>query len=139
METITEINDYFFNLFESLSDSVVRKRNSKHEHLVKRINEIVSREYVNPALSIDHIAAKLDITASYLCRIYKQHTFTTILGRIVAMRMKKAKELLLGTRLTVAEIAREVGFANSSYFYKTFKKMNGVTPSDFRGENRREA
>ncbi|MCL6590178.1 MAG: helix-turn-helix transcriptional regulator [Firmicutes bacterium] len=132
LETIEEINLYFFILFESVKELLDKKKSSKHEQLVKKIQEIVDEAYVNPDLSVDNIATALELTPSYICRVYKQLTLNTILDYIMEVRMSKAKELLLQTKLPVAEIAEKVGFANSSYFYKTFKKMNGVTPTEFR-------
>lgn len=46
--------------------------------------------------------------------------------------MNKSKQLLLESDYSVADIAKQTGFTNSSYFYRMFKKSNGVTPSDFR-------
>jgi len=51
---------------------------------------------------------------------------------IAEVRMNKAKELLLHSDLPIADIAERTGFTNSSYFYRTFKRCNGVTPNEYR-------
>jgi len=67
-----------------------------------------------------------------MSRIYKQYTLHTVLEDIILMRMGKARELLLVTEDSISDIAGNVGFANSTYFYKAFKQMNGVTPNEYR-------
>ena len=56
----------------------------------------------------------------------------TVNEYITASRLTKAKQLLLEGRLTIGEIALEVGFSDQSYFSKVFVAKYGVTPSDFR-------
>lgn len=72
------------------------------------------------------------MSTPYICRLYKQYTLHTILDEIVETRMKKARELLLNTDFSIIEIAEKVGFANSTYFHKSFKTINGVTPNEYR-------
>lgn len=131
-ETIEEINKVFYDLFDELKKRFDEHRSMKHEETINAINSMISREFSNPALSIESIADFLDISPAYICRLYKQYTMITILDKIVKVRMEKAKELLLKTKYSIAHIAEETGYANSSYFYRTFKKFYGATPNDFR-------
>ena len=60
-------------------------------------------------------------------------TFTQYL---TALRMAKARELLENSGLRSSQIAQEVGYNDSHYFSYLFKKTTGMTPSDYRRENR---
>ena len=131
-EIIEEINDRFYKLFDSLCEKLDERKNTKHEEMITGIHKIINNDYANASLSIESIAERLGISPTYMCRLYKQYTMTTILDKIVDVRMDKARMLLLKTAYSVAEIAEETGFTNSSYFYRAFKKYNGTTPNDFR-------
>ncbi|NSW92562.1 MAG: helix-turn-helix transcriptional regulator [Firmicutes bacterium] len=131
-EVIDHINSWFYQIFEKIGRKLEENKNSKYEEVIKRFHEIIDSEYGNPALSVESIATALEISPTYMCRLCKQHTLSTILDRIIEIRMKKARELLQETMFSIADIAEKTGFTNSSYFYKTFKKLNGSTPNDFR-------
>jgi YesN/AraC family two-component response regulator len=59
-------------------------------------------------------------------------TGMTLINYINSKRVIKAKELLLKTNKNVTAIAEEVGFKSAPYFYRTFKKYVGLTPSEYR-------
>ncbi|WP_332089597.1 AraC family transcriptional regulator [Paenibacillus sp. GYB003] len=132
VEVIEEITSQFFGIFDRLSKRLEEKRSSKQDDLVKRINEIIERDYANPNLCLNSIADELDMSPIYISRLYKQLTFFALSDVIQEVRMAKSKQLLLESDYSVADIAKRTGFTNSSYFYRMFKKSNGVTPSDFR-------
>ncbi|MBD0382687.1 helix-turn-helix domain-containing protein [Paenibacillus sedimenti] len=132
VETIDEINAQFYQLFNQLHQKLDEKRSMKHVELIKRMNDIIEREYANQNLSLNSIADELDMSPIYISRLYKQHTLIALTDVIHDVRMNKSKELLLHSSLSVAEIAEKTGFTSDSYFYRKFKKHNGITPNDFR-------
>ncbi|MNI14768.1 HTH-type transcriptional regulator YesS [compost metagenome] len=132
VETIEEIHLKFNLLFEEIGRSMEGKRNTKQEDLVHKINHIIERNYSNMNLSLNWIADELNMSPMYLSRLYKQMTLHTLTDVINEVRMSKAKHLLLQSNHSIADIAEQVGFTNSSYFYRMFKRDTGVTPSEFR-------
>lgn len=131
-ETIEEVNCKFFRIFEDIKLLLEDKRSVKHENLIQGINAIINRNYMNISLCLNSIAQDLNMNPSYIGRLYKQYTLKTIPDHILEIRMEKAKELLCKTGYSICEISKKTGFTDSSYFHKTFKKENGVTPADFR-------
>jgi two-component system response regulator YesN len=132
VELIEEINMQFFRLFDELKKKLEEKRSLKHDDMIKKMNEIIEREYANPNLCLNSIADELDMSPIYISRLYKQHTLVALSDVIQDVRMNKSKQLLMQSNLSVADIAEKTGFTSSSYFYRMFKKCNGVTPNDFR-------
>jgi len=131
-ETIAEIDAIFYGLFDEIHAKLAEKRSMKHEDLIRRINELIQRHYANPNLSLNWLADELDLSPSYVGRVYKQITMKAPVDVIASVRMEKALELLSQTHRSIAEIAELTGFTNSSYFYRMFKKHFGQTPTDFR-------
>lgn len=131
-ETINELNDVFFSLFDDIQMKLSMKRSTKQGDLIRKINDLIQKEYANPNLSLNWIADELDMSSIYLSRVYKQQTLATIVDVINNVRMERAKEHLENTDLSIVDIAVKSGYTSSSYFHRMFKKSFGVTPSDYR-------
>lgn len=74
------------------------------------------------------------LSPDYLAKIFKKETGYTLINYITHKRITRSKELLLETDTAVYLIASQVGYDNYSYFTKTFKKLTGISPNDFRSK-----
>lgn len=72
------------------------------------------------------------LSSSYLCTLFKNETGLTLNQYLTDFRIEKAKKLLTDPRYKIAEISAKVGYSDGNYFGKTFKKMVGVSPSEYR-------
>lgn len=130
--TIEERNGRFRELFVQIQKDVENRRKDKRNQVISDINLLIEKEYMNPMLSIDMMAERVGMSAAYICRIYKQYTGNTINETLLGKRMEQARQLLKESSLSVNEVSEKVGFTSSSYFYRVFKKANGITPNEFR-------
>ncbi|MGH7215027.1 MAG: helix-turn-helix domain-containing protein, partial [Tepidisphaeraceae bacterium] len=69
---------------------------------------------------------------STLERLFKRHMVCTPLEHLAAVRMRRAKQMLASTRLSVADIGRAVGIDDASYFSKSFRAHVGTPPLKYR-------
>lgn len=106
-------------------------KNSLSDKYLQRAMEII-REHYMESLTLRSIAAQLDISESYLGKLFKTKTSYTYLDYLVLYRMKRAVELLEHSELKIYEIALAVGYTDARYFSKTFQKIVGVKPSEYR-------
>lgn len=83
--------------------------------------------------TIESIASELKLSARYLSDLLKLETGKTAIEHIHLYIVDKAKEKLIGSDYTVAEISQSLGFEYPQYFSKLFKKIAGVSPNEFRG------
>ncbi|MGM1021000.1 MAG: AraC family transcriptional regulator [Bacillota bacterium] len=132
LETAQELIEQYQLLFDHVRSSLLEKRNTKQERLVRQINERIEQAYADPDFCLNQIAEELDMSPIYVSRLYKQQTMSTIVDVIQQLRIRKACELLEQTDWSVADVAEQTGFASSSYFHRMFKRSLGVTPTDFR-------
>lgn len=100
--------------------------------LVDGILEIVNREYMSYDISLDYVADKLGKSSAYISRIFKEKTGTNFIDYLTKQRMQHGKELLKNPKYKVYEIAEQVGYSDPSNFIRSFKKLYGVSPNDFR-------
>lgn len=84
-------------------------------------------------LSLKVLAGQYHIHPVYLGHLFHKETGESFTEYINRYRIEKAKELLRTTPLKVQEIARQVGYWETGYFYKQFKKYVGLSPRDFKG------
>jgi len=98
---------------------------------VQRAKSLV-HEFYNQGITLDEIALKLKITPEYLGTQFHKEVGANFSTYIKNYRIKKAKELLIGTHLKLYEIAEKVGYSDSKYFGQVFKECTGQLPTEYR-------
>ncbi len=83
-------------------------------------------------ISLESVARHFNINKSYLLRIFKEDTGLTINNYILLQRILKAKADLRFTGKTLEVIAQSSGFSDANYFIRMFKKVEGITPGEYR-------
>jgi len=78
--------------------------------------------------SLTDLADRLYLTEPYLSRLIKTSLGKSFKELLIEVRLKKAKEMLLGTDLSIGEIISAVSYDNQSYFHRLFRERYGVTP-----------
>ncbi|MBR5507610.1 MAG: helix-turn-helix domain-containing protein [Clostridia bacterium] len=89
-------------------------------------------EHYNETLEINEIAEQLRISHCRFIQLFKKFDSVTPKQYIINLRIRKAKELLVNSTLSINEIASEVGYPNALYFSRIFKKNTGLSPTDYR-------
>ncbi len=98
--------------------------------------EYLARHYAEEDLHIQKVADSLSISASYLSKLVKRHLNKSFVDYLTEFRLARARELLATTDLMTYEIAEACGYPDARYFSSLFKKHAGITPSEFRNQNR---
>lgn len=93
-------------------------------------------EHHQEALSLEAVAEQFGLSDSGLKRRLKKATGLSFTQYLQAVRVEKAKKLLLSTTMSVRDIAYGVGYENQSFFIRIFKKITDTTPSRYRNEVR---
>ncbi|MEW7289670.1 helix-turn-helix domain-containing protein [Aquimarina sp. 2304DJ70-9] len=91
--------------------------------------------HLNPALNLDIVADKLNISANYLSQIINKNTGKTFCEIIGKLRVDEIKQMLDNNqyeKYTLLSIGLEAGFNSKSVFYRTFKKFTRMTPSEYK-------
>jgi AraC-like DNA-binding protein len=108
-----------------------------YQELGMRISGLLRDEeiYVNTDLTVSTLASRLKVPAYMVSRAINQYFNKSFSELVVEYRIKKAEQLLVSDSqksLTIEAVAFESGFNTLSAFYKAFKKINNVTPSQYR-------
>lgn len=105
--------------------------------LMKEVHELVSKEKIfkNADLTLDLMAKQMSINRNYLSKAINQTTGKNFNTYINEYRVKEAIKILSNEKsdvISIDAIAFDVGFNNRTSFYQSFKKITGLSPSDFR-------
>jgi|SRR5690625_582028 len=107
-----------------------------HERISK-IGTYLNQHY-HENLTLDSVAAQFYISPAYLSRTFKKITGFHFGEYIQAIRLREARRQLTESNQKVLTIAENVGYHSIAHFNKTFKKMSGVSPTQFRKQNKNE-
>lgn len=125
MEFMTFLNSCFLRG----SGNLAVQTPSRHRQQVDEILSYIDRN-ISESFGLEDLSAHFYLSSSYLCRIFKSATGTTINKYIVAKRITLAKSLLT-EGCSVTEACERCGFNDYSNFLKSFKKATGVSPKKY--------
>lgn len=83
-------------------------------------------------IALQDVAAAMNYSDAYFCKLFKQCFDKSFVAYLTWYRIEKAKEQLEDILVNVKDVSLNVGYRDSNYFTKVFKRMVGVTPSDYR-------
>lgn len=109
---------------------------SRKKRQLLELDDYLRNNFQNATLN--EAAEALHIHPNYLCRVIKDITGKTFGELLSSNRMEVALDLLTSTNLSIESIVWEIGYVNTSYFYKLFKRKMNKTPTQFRNELRTE-
>jgi AraC-like DNA-binding protein len=115
-----------------LCEAVSASKTDSLERIYARIKDYIDDHCLENSLSLHSIAEHLNMSPSYLSVSFKKHSGQTISDYILRARVEHAKSLLADHRLTITDIAQQVGYANNIGFIRAFKRLEGITPGQYR-------
>ncbi|WP_020619845.1 response regulator transcription factor [Paenibacillus daejeonensis] len=111
----------------------------RDQTILSRITGYIRQHFRNPALKIQDIASEVHFSTAYLSALFKRETGKNVWDYVTEQRIEEARRLLTGTDKKRYEIAYEVGYESPEHFSRMFKRYAGLSPADFRKEERRGA
>lgn len=123
-------------LLSKLSESTTSNTSKQQEdnHYVSKAIEFIENNYYN-YIKVTDISHYLCLNRTYLTSLFQKHLGMSPQNFLIQFRMTKAADLLVQSDLTIANIAHSCGYSDPLAFSKAFKKVKGMSPSDFRNIN----
>lgn len=101
--------------------------------LTKKVVKYIKRHY-DEDLTVEKISEHCGYSRFYISKTFKEITGYTVIWYINAARIEKAKSLLKSGDLSMSEIALQCGFVNQSYFGKVFKRLENISPHEYKAK-----
>lgn len=103
----------------------------RYKNIVQDVIVYINQHYSDP-LTLEDMCRLSMMSKTYFCYLFKIQTKKTFVEYLVDLRVAKASELLEHSAKSITEISQEVGFQDSTHFARTFKKIKGLTPREYR-------
>ena len=100
-------------------------------HIVSEIQYRFEREYEKD-FSLNELSKEYNLSVSYLSHLFKEITGHSVMGYLLFCRIAAAKKYLAESDRSISRIVEKCGFSDFSNFSRTFKKLTGISPSEFR-------
>lgn len=123
---------------QRLSDTAVRRGGrTEREHqpeilnLEQTLRRLIEERYMED-ISVQDIAEELNYSEAYFCKLFKQIFQQSFVSYLTEYRVREAQRRLANISVNIKEVGRAVGYHDSNYFAKVFKRVLGKSPSEYR-------
>ncbi|MCU6794123.1 helix-turn-helix domain-containing protein [Paenibacillus sp. WQ 127069] len=107
------------------------QKGQRSGNLVSLIEKYIQEHYTQD-LGLEQIADEMGVSVKYVSRVFKDKTGVYLTDYINQVRIEKAKELLTRTEMKVNDIAESIGIHSRTTFLRVFKKVEGISPNEYR-------
>lgn len=135
LEGRRKLQDYYLSNFIFLSTHQLpsqKENKSKELAFLQRAKELVEKHFNNSTYGVAHFCREIGMSQPQLYRKLQALTGLSPNHFIRSIRLQKARQLLQDSQLSISQIAYETGFADPSYFARSFSKTYGFSPSEYR-------
>lgn len=129
-ETLVEVRQYLQDKLNRYFNEL-SKRNTGNL-TISNVIKYMNQHYGEENLSLKQLADYVLLTPNYLSYCFKKETQKTVSEYIAEIRIRNSKYLLMNPQLKLYEVANQVGYSDANYYAKAFKKLEGITPSEYR-------
>ena len=110
---------------------ISNQTSSKNQVQVEAVKRYLEEHYMED-ICLQDAAASLHYSDVYFCKFFKQNFDKNFIMYLSELRVEKAKKLLSDVTINVKDVSKQVGYRDSGYFTKVFKRITGETPSEYR-------
>ncbi|WP_339278230.1 response regulator [Paenibacillus sp. FSL W8-0426] len=129
--TAQQLKDWSIRTLHSISEDAEQELKDNHSTIVRSVKSFVDHHLADD-VSLPAIAEHVHLHPVYLSKVYKAETGEALTAYVYRLRMEKAAYYLRSSSAKVFEIAELVGYNNTAYFIRVFKKFYDVTPQEYR-------
>lgn len=116
---------------QSITHLIVKDK--KQNPIIKQVLNYIEENF-NNEISIKLLSSIFNTNAAYLGQLFKSETGDMLTNYLNKIRVEKAKVMILNSRLKANKISEKVGYINPNYFYRIFKKITGISPTEFKNK-----
>lgn len=131
---IHELRKQVFRIFDMIVLQLRKQKESANNDIVEYSKKFIQEHYMED-IGLDTVAEKFYFNPSYFSTLFKNSAGKSFSEFLMEIRMKKAQELLLLPNSKIRNIAEKIGYKDSSYFARVYKRYFGVSPEVYRKIN----
>lgn len=125
---------FLLKLYDKTLQRYSATRSSHSMQIITRVQNYIREHYMEENLSVEQISDYMILDASYIRKLFSRYMKCTITDFILTTRMEHARKLLEQGETNVTRLSAAVGYKDSGYFGKVFKRYYGTTPKRYAGK-----
>ncbi len=132
-QTTQQLSEWMILFRDGLMNVFKEHKKEYKNHIVIKVKKYIA-SHINEHLTLNDVAAIFGISANYLSQLFKKYNDIGFSDYTTLCKIEKAKELLGDSHLKIYEISDMLGFESAFYFSKVFKKVCGVSPTEYQNQ-----
>ncbi len=128
---VVRLLTFFADQLSALSNQLAMERNNSEPPLVLKAREYIDK-HKTEELSLADVAKAAGASVFHFCKVFHKSTGLKFTDYVARVRLEDARTRLLNPNLRISEIAYDVGFQSLTQFNRTFKRVFGQSPTEFR-------
>jgi AraC-like DNA-binding protein/ligand-binding sensor protein len=132
-EAMLRLLTVFAQHLASLSNQLMVSAEQVESPMISRAKLYIA-QHQDEGVSLRQVAAAVNTSAFYFCKMFKQATGLTFTDYLARTRIEKVKNLLLNPHKRISEVAYETGFQSLSQFNRVFRRVTGQSPTVWRAK-----
>lgn len=132
VNSLDELREIYISYIKNLEAQIMHLYLGKgYGSLINKVSVFILNNVENE-VALSTIASYMHMNKNYLCEIFKKKTSMSLLDYMTKVKIERAKKMLRECEYRSYEIADKLGYRDSEYFSKLFKKYSGMSPTDYR-------
>ena len=127
----SEYESFFIHILKDIEENTQNGKDKRKNTNIEMIYKILEKDY-GENMNLNHLADLMKLNPSYISRSFKESTGISFIDYLTDLRIEKSKKMLNESDLNIKDICLKVGYWNTNYFIKVFKKKTGKTPGEYR-------
>lgn len=107
------------------------ENNKANNNIINCAKVYVDSNFSDPNLTLQKVSDEMGLSPNYFSALFKQNSGSSFINYLTHVRIERAKEYLMSGKFKTYEVAYKCGYENPAYFSTIFKKIVGVSPSDY--------
>jgi two-component system, response regulator YesN len=129
--SVEALCEWIVTVLERFTDSMYNVENVNNLHIIQKAVGFINDNSMND-LSLDQVADYVYLSPSYFSRLFKKEMGINFIDYLNKVRIEESKKYLNDVKMSLSDISHMVGFTDQSYYTKVFKKVEGISPGQFR-------
>ncbi|SNR98281.1 two component transcriptional regulator, AraC family [Anaerovirgula multivorans] len=131
IKNIEELKISYLNYLKTIVVNLETSKEKEIKGLITKAIKYIDKNF-NQNISLNDVAKEMNMSYHYFSKFFKDSTGENFVDYLTNLRIEKSKDILKDATVNVKEVCFEVGYSDPNYFSKIFKKITGMTPTEYR-------